>query len=147
VIDTPQFWQWWILALGLLVVEVFAPGAFFLWFGVSAGLVGFIVLLAPGLGWQYQVAIFAVAAIIAVAAWRQYRRAHPRESEQPLLNRRGQQYVNRQVRLDAAITNGFGRMKVDDTTWRVEGPDMPVGTLVEIFGVDGTTLKVRQVSP
>ena len=144
-VDSPEFWHWWILALGLMVIEVFAPGAFFMWFGVSAFLVGLVVLLAPKLPWEYQVIIFGVTAIITVVAWRQYRRAHPSVSEHPTLNRRGEQYLHRQVRLDSPIVNGFGHIKLDDTFWRAEGPDLPAGARVEIVGVDGPTLKVRPI--
>jgi len=29
-----MFWHWWVLGLMLIVVELLAPGAFFLWFGI-----------------------------------------------------------------------------------------------------------------
>jgi len=29
------FWHWWILGIALIIFEVFAPGAIFLWYGVS----------------------------------------------------------------------------------------------------------------
>ena len=34
-------WTWWIIAVVLIILEVSAPGTFFLWMGVSAGVVGF----------------------------------------------------------------------------------------------------------
>ena len=33
-------WTWWIIAVVLIILEVSAPGTFFLWMGVSAGVVG-----------------------------------------------------------------------------------------------------------
>ena len=32
-----------------------------------------------------------------------------------------------------------------DGLWLVRGPDLPVGAMVEVVGVDGTTLLVRAV--
>ena len=33
------FWHWWALGGLLVIVEAFAPGYMFLWFGAAAGLV------------------------------------------------------------------------------------------------------------
>ena len=85
------FWHWWILALVLLVLEVFAPGAFFLWMGVGAGIVGAILLVAPDMGWEYQLMIFSIFSIVAIALWKIYIRKHPTETDRPTLNRRGEQ--------------------------------------------------------
>ena len=42
-----EFWHWWVAAIGLIVVETLAPGAIFLWLGVSAAVVGASLLAAP----------------------------------------------------------------------------------------------------
>ncbi len=55
-----EFWHWWVAAVALIIVEALAPGAVFLWLGVSAGVVGAILLVVPDLSWEYQVLIFAV---------------------------------------------------------------------------------------
>ena len=33
-------------------------------------------------------------------------------------------------------------VKIGDSIWRVEGPELPKGTRVRVLGVDGTLLKV-----
>jgi len=53
----------------------------------------------------------------------------------------GQRYV-----LVEAIVNGRGKARVGDGQWLVAGPDLPVGTEVEVVGVDGSLLKVRAVA-
>ncbi|MGQ0664561.1 MAG: NfeD family protein [Pseudomonadota bacterium] len=146
MLDAPLFWYWWILALSLFILEVFAPGAFFLWLGIAAGLVGFIVLVVPGLTWQAQGLIFAIAAVGCVVMWWRFR-PRPATTDHPDLNLRTRQYLNRRVELATPIADGFGRIKIDDTTWRVQGPDLPAGTPVVVVGVEGTTLKVKPVAP
>ena len=42
-----------------------------------------------------------------------------------------------------AIENGRGIVRLDDSIWTVEGPDLPVGTQVLIVGADGVLLKVK----
>ena len=139
------FWHWWILAAILIGIEVFAPTTLFLWTGVAAAAVGFLVLIAPGLGWEYQVLVFAVVSVASVLAHRQYARRHPVRSDSPNLNRRAQQYVGRTFTLEDPIVNGQGKIKVDDSTWKIEGTDMGAGRRVKVIGVDGTILKVEEV--
>lgn len=138
-----SFWYWWILGLVLIILEVFAPGAFFLWMGVSAGIVGVIAWLVPAITLEWQLLIFTIIAVVSVVAWRSYQRRHPTETDQPALNRRGEQYVGRVFTLDKPIVNGVGRIRVDDTTWRIQGPDVEAGSRVKVTGVAGVNLVVE----
>ena len=138
------FWHWWILGIGLLVLEVFAPGAFFLWMGIGAGLVGFLLLIFPSIAWEYQLMVFVVFSIVSIAVWKTYQRKHPPTSDKPTLNQRGEQYVGRTFTLREAIVDGLGKIKVDDTTWKVRGRDCAAGTHIKVTGVDGTILLVEK---
>ena len=134
--------SWWILAVLFVIVEILAPGAHFLWLGLAAAAVGFVVLIIPGMGWEFQVTIFAVLSVVSIVAGRSYLRRNPLKTEDSNLNRRGEQYVGRVFTLAEPIVNGTGKIVVDDTTWRIEGDDLPAGTKVRITGVDGTSLTV-----
>jgi hypothetical protein len=136
-------WHWWILAVALVILEVFAPGAFFLWLGIAAGVVGALVYLMPSLGWEYQVLAFSLLSVISIIIWRKFFRAQPSDTDQPNLNRRGEQYIGRLFTLNEPIVDGLGKIRVDDSTWKIRGEDCPVGSQVEVTGVDGTILKVR----
>ncbi|MGC1952361.1 MAG: NfeD family protein [Gammaproteobacteria bacterium] len=138
----PTFWQWWILGLILVILEVFAPGAFLIWIGISAGMVGLLLLFVPALPWQLQVLMFGVFSVAIVLVWRRYLQAHPLQSEVPLLNRRAEQYVGRVFTLDEPIVNGAGRLRIDDSIWRIRGADCPAQSRVMITGVDGVVLRV-----
>ncbi len=138
-----EFWHWWIAAIVLIVVEVFAPGTVALWMAVSAAAVGLLLLAVPELTWQTQFIVFAVLSVATVIGWRTYQLRYPTVSDQPTLNRRGEQYVGRVFTLDEAIVNGTGKIHVDDTMWKVEGEDLPEGTQVRVTGVEGTVLTVE----
>lgn len=138
----PTFWQWWIVGLVLVILEVFAPGAFLIWIGIAAGVVGLLVLFVPGFPWQFQVLMFGVLSVAIVLLWRRYLQAHPVQSEAPSLNRRGEQYVGRVFTLDEPIINGIGKLRVDDSIWRITGEDCPAQSKVVITGVDGVVLRV-----
>ncbi len=138
-----EFWHWWIAAIVLIVVEVFAPGTVALWMGVSAAVVGLLLLAVPGLSWQTQFLVFAILSVATVIGWRTYQLRYPTVSDQPTLNRRGEQYIGRVFTLDEAIVNGTGKIHVDDTMWKVVGADLAEGTQVRVTGVEGTLLTVE----
>ncbi|OOZ41271.1 hypothetical protein BOW53_04645 [Solemya pervernicosa gill symbiont] len=136
-------WHWWILAVVLVILEIFAPGTFFMWMGISAAVVGLLVLVAPSTGWEYQVLIFAILSVSSVLVWRAWFKQSPEQTDQPNLNRRGHQYVGRIFTLEEPILNGTGKVKVDDTIWKIEGTDCEAGSKVEVVGVDNVVLKVE----
>jgi len=139
-------WSWWILAIALLVLEAFIPGTFFMWMGIASVVVGLLLWLIPGMGWEYQIIAFAVISVASIFSWRQYFRKHPVVTDQPALNRRGEQYIGRTFTLGEPIVNGQGKIRVDDTTWKILGADCDAGCHVKVVGVDGVQLKVESVN-
>lgn len=142
-LDKLVFWHWWILAGVLLILELTSPVFFFLWLGFAAAAVGFLLLVFPQIPIEGQLVLFAVLSVIAVLAWRKYREVHPPVSDQPLLNQRGEQYKGRVFTLEHPIVNGDGKVEVDDSTWRVKGPDLPAGTRVRVVGIDSVVFIVE----
>ena len=139
----PDFWHWWILAGILLILELSSPVFFFLWLGFAAAAMGLLLWVFPEMPLVTQLTLFAILSVVAVVAWRRYRETHPPESDQPLLNQRGLQYQGRVFTLEHPIVNGVGKVEVDDSTWRVKGPDLPAGTRVRVTGVDGVIFVVE----
>jgi membrane protein implicated in regulation of membrane protease activity len=138
-----DYWHWWVLAIILIVLEVFSPAAFFLWLGVAAGIVGVFVLIEPGMFWDWQIGLFAVFSVVSTVIGRRLFVGKQSETDHPRLNRRGEQYIDRTFTLDEPVINGTGKIKVDDTTWKITGNDMPAGTKVRVIGVDGVVLKIE----
>jgi len=137
------FWHWWVLAVVLVILEAFVPGTFFLWMGVSAAIVGLALLAVPGMGWEYQVFLFAAFAVVSIALWLIRLKKHPTKSEISNLNRRAAQCIGRTTIVEQPIVNGMGTINVDDTIWRVLGPDCEAGTRVKVVGAEGTDLRVE----
>jgi membrane protein implicated in regulation of membrane protease activity len=139
----PDFWHWWILGLGLIILETVLPGTFFLWMGVAALVLGVVTWLAPALGWELQLMLFAALSLLSIVAWRLWRRRVPDDADGSTLNRRGQQYVGRVFVLETPIENGFGKVRLGDGHWRVRGDDQAAGTRVRVVAVDGVLLVVE----
>lgn len=138
------FWSWWVLALLLLVVELLAPGFFFLWMAASAFTVGCLLWLIPVLDIQVQISVFSILSVVLIGLWRFYGKQHPIASDHPLLNKRGQQYIGRVFNLYKAIENGEGKIKVDDSIWKVHGEDCDIHTKVRVVAVRGTVFDVEK---
>jgi hypothetical protein len=137
------WWHWIVGALALAAVETFMPGAVAIWFAVSAGLVGLLLVVVP-LPWQWQWVLFAALGLVAMLAYRRYKRSNPEADEQPNLNRRGQQYVGQVFTVVEEIRDGAGKVQIGDTVWKVRGPDAPVGTRVRVTGADAALLTVER---
>lgn len=133
---------WACAALLLMAAEAFAPGAFMLWLGFAAAGTFVLVWLLP-LTPLWQALAFVVLSFVSIAIFMRYFRGRERANDQPLLNRRGEQLIDRVLVLETAIVNGRGRVKIGDAFWTVEGPDLPAGDKVRVIAVDSMTLKVN----
>ena len=129
--------------MALLVLEMLIPAnLILLWMGISAMVVGLAMWVVP-ITWPVQLVLFS---ILSLASFFVYRKLRPpeRPSDAPNLNRRGESYVGRTFTLSAPIINGVGKLKVDDSQWRVAGPDLPEGTPVRVIKTEGATLRVER---
>ena len=136
------YWHWLLLGLTLILLEVFSPGVYFLWLGIAAIAVGILYAALPDLPWQVQLLSYAALSLGSILLARQWLRKHPIKTDQPRLNRRGEQYIGRIFTLHTAIQHGQGKIQVDDTRWKIQGADCPVGSQIQVTGVDGVVLTV-----
>jgi len=137
------YWHWLILAVALIILEILMPGAYFLWMGVSAIFVGALMYVFPEMVFLVQILIFAVLSVISVMMYKSYRKKNPIVTDEPALNRRAEQYVGQSFTLKEPIVNGEGKIKVDDSTWKITGADIDAGETVRVIAVEGTTLIVE----
>jgi membrane protein implicated in regulation of membrane protease activity len=134
-------WTWIILGVVLIGLELVAPGAFLLCLGLAAILTGLIDGWAS-LSWQIATLTFAGLSVVSVLVGRGVNRA-PQTGEAATLNRRGEGLTGRVFTLEAPIVAGEGRVRIDDSSWRILGPDTPAGARVRVTRVDGATLIVE----
>jgi inner membrane protein len=135
-------WSWIIAGAILLAFELAVPGAFMMWLGLAAVLVG-VISLAVDWSWQWQCVAFAVFSLASVPLWRRFARNVEPVNEAPLLNRRTEALVGRVFTLEKPIVDGVGTVRIDDTIWRVRGPDRPAGSRVRVTQADGANLAVE----
>ena len=138
----PPVWGWLGLGLVLIGLEVLAaPGTYMLFIGIAALIMaGVNTLVALGAATEFMV--FGVLALICgFIGWRVYgarvENDAARDLHDPAVT-----MVGRILTLSAPIAEGVGQARMDDTVWRVSGPDLPAGAKVRVKALDGATLLV-----
>ena len=134
-------WAWIVGGLLLAGAEILLPGIFLIWLGLAALLTGLVAAVAP-LPWQGQILAWAVLSLASVAL---AVRLDRRRRAEPVLNRADRGVIGREGILAEAIVGGTGALRLDDTYWRVGGPDLPAGARVRVTGLVGTVLTVEAV--
>ncbi len=138
-------WHWLILAVTLIILEIFISGFVLFWLGLAAAIVGIILAAFPGMNWETQLVIFSIFSVLSIILWFKYGKNRGAESDRPTLNKRGEQYVGRTFTLNEPIIDGIGKIKVDDSSWRIAGDDAEIGEKIKVVGIESTTLKVEKI--
>ncbi len=135
-------WSWIVAGIVLLGLELLIPGGFLLWLGVSGIATGLIIMMQP-LDGPLQWLVFGVLGLVSIAIWLRVMRNRSPTSDRPYLNRRADRFIGHEATLEEPIVDGFGRLTLGDTVWRVAGPNLAAGQRVQIVGSDGAVLKVQ----
>ena len=140
-------WNWFVVAAVMTLLESIIPGVHFMWFGIAAVIIGVLVLvlmtvLALPLSLPTQLVLFAVLSMAIIYYARRYWSPQDIKTDSPDLNERGLQYVGRTVTVIEAIHRGRGKVRVGDTVWTAEGPDLPEGARAKVTGANGIVLVV-----
>jgi membrane protein implicated in regulation of membrane protease activity len=134
---------WLIGGVLLLIAELIAPGFFLVFIGAAAIVTG-VLAVAFGLPLVPQLAIFAVAAFLAVRIGG--RRAYATRfdySPDPFLNDRARRLLGQVVVVVEPVDSNGGRVRVGDSEWSARGAPAAPGERVRIVDIEGNCLKVE----
>ena len=136
---------WLVIGLALCAVETLAPGAFFIWVGAAAAIVGVVDYVVP-MYLKTQFVLFGALVAALVLIGLQVYGSFGAEPG-PLPQSRAHAMIGQDFFLDEAIVRGYGRIRVGDSSWRVAGADCPAGAKVRVIAVeDGSLLRVERDS-
>ena len=135
-------WNWFILGALLFAIELAVPGAFMMWLAIAAVIVG-LVTLAIGWSWQIQLVAFGVISLALIPLWRKFARRVEAPSDNPFLNKRSEAFAGREFTLEKPIVDGAGTVRIDDSIWRVRGPDCQAGSRIRVVSAEGGMLHVE----
>ncbi|MCI5047564.1 MAG: NfeD family protein [Aquisalinus sp.] len=142
------FWYWWVLAVGLLILEIATGTTYVLWPAIAAVIVGIADIWLLDGQWQVQLFLFAAITFALTIYGTPYakRWLHSFKTDHENLNKRGAQKIGQRATVSVAFTSGKGKVKYGDTQWIAESDtDLAEGTSVEIIDVRGTTMVVKAV--
>lgn len=139
-------WWWLSLGIALLIIEMLSGTLIFFFVSVGAFIVALLTWVLD-MGGIAQGLVFALTTIAAVVAWRRFR-PNPGDKVEQLagavgLNSRLAGFVGREAVLEEPVSNGRGRIRLDDSYWNVVGDDLPAGRRVRIIAVEGMILRVQ----
>ena len=140
-------WWAWIVAAGVLALaEMVVPGAYLMWIALGAAVTA-IAAGATGMILEGQLAVFAIATSVScLGGYFVYRALVPgmdRNGDAPL-NAPRRSMVGAHGTVCETFVNGRGKVRVGDTVWLADGPDLAEGSPVVVAGVRGTRLDVKR---
>lgn len=138
------YWQWLTLSVFFFVLEILTPGVFFMWIGLGAFITG-IVSLTTGLeSFSVLSTIFVIFSVISVLCGRKF--ITKKQQVPSTLNDRGSTYIGKTYKVAESITNGQGKIAVNDTFWTaLSDIDIAEGTNVIVTATEGTALRVKPI--
>lgn len=136
---SPAAW-WGIAAALLLAAELLLPGVYLFWLGLAAATVA-LVTLVTGFTLSLQLLLFALAALAwGFVGWRVYGRRTT--GDQGALREPESQMVGAAGTVAQALSHGHGKVRIGDTLYLAEGPDLAEGTDIRVVGQKGTVVVV-----
>ena len=141
---TFPWWSWALLAVLVAVAELHAPGSYFIWIALGAAVTTLVDAII-GLSFTEQIATFVVASAISCAGgYFVYRKRHPSMGESDEnLNQRSLRMVGAKGFTCETFSNGCGKVRLGDSVWLAEGPDLPEGAAIIVTSVRGARLIVH----
>lgn len=145
-LESLTVWHWLGAGIVLLAFEV-AIGTFdLLWIAMAAFITALFTLVFGSLGWQAELVVFAVAAMVLVGLGRTlFKGLRKHANTHPNLNDRTTSMIGTHGRATLAFNAGQGQVKIGDTVWPAQAADeraISAGDEIVVAGADGTTLKV-----
>jgi membrane protein implicated in regulation of membrane protease activity len=146
----PHFpwWAWAVLAAAVGIAELHVPGSYLIWIASGIAITAAAEALF-GLTFAQQIAVFAVASCASCVLGYFVYRGFPtkRVGADSTLNQRDLMVTGARGVVCVALRNGHGKVRLGDSVWLAEGPDLAEGTPVTIKSVRGTALIVEASPP
>lgn len=139
--DTPWL-LWAIIALLCGLAEMQVPGAYLIWIAISAAFMAALTAILR-LPMEAQIVIFAIASLASCyGGFHVYRRGSRWSKAEGTLNQRNLAMLGARGVVSVALSHGRGKVRLGDSDWLAEGPDLDAGTAVVVTSVRGTVVIV-----
>lgn len=134
---------WFLVGMGLLLIELILPGLVILFFGVGAWVTALVCAFTQiSLNWQ--ILIFLVASLLGLVLLRKYlkRKFFGKKDEEA--TDQLEEFIGKQARATEAFKEGMGHVEFKGTTWLARsGEPVSKGQWVTIESKDSLVLNVK----
>jgi inner membrane protein len=135
-------WFWAIGAVIIAICELHFPGCYLIWIAAGAAVTA-LLSFAYDLSLHNQIGAFIASTIITcVGGYFIYRYIFGSVVKEVALNDRAKQMIGAKGVVSQSIVNGHGKVKLGDTVWLAEGPDLDSGAAIIVKDVRGITVIV-----
>ena len=139
---------WFLVGLGLLILEFILPGLIIAFFGVGAWIVALVCLITD-IGINTQLIIFIISSVLSLLCLRKWLKGvflgHS-GSKQNLKENLEEFIGQKAVVKEKIVPNSGGKVEFHGTNWIAEADEeIAEGTMVQIIGKDNITLKVKSL--
>lgn len=137
---------WFLIGILLLLMEFIMPGLIIAFFGIGACVVAVICLFAD-ISINAQLIIFIVVSVLSLLCLRKWLRGiftgHVKSKQDMTENLR--EFIGEHVIVKTKIVPKLGgKVELHGTDWQADADqEIAEGSVVEIIGKDGLTLKVK----
>ena len=138
---------WFLIGLGLLLLEFAVPGLVILFFGIGAWVVSLTTWLGLTDSTQSQILVFSVASLVCLFTLRNYVKAWFVGDSKHEDDEFETEFIGQHVTVRIAIPegNGHGKIELKGADWNaVSDQSFEVGEVVKVTARDGLTLTVTK---
>ena len=134
---------WFLIGLGLLLLELVLPGLVILFFGVGAWVTS-LVCAITNINLNWQIAIFLIASLLGLVLLRKYLKKRFFGKSDETVQDQLEEFIGRKAKAVDDFKNGVGQVEFKGTRWSALS-DEPVakGQWVIIQSKDSLTLNVK----
>lgn len=138
---------WLVAAILLFIADVLGAAGFLIGAGVAAIAMAALTFFFPDLGIGFQVAVYAVLAVVSTLVYFKFFRA-TQPSNNETLPKRAEMMLGRRFTLGEKLAAGTEiRVQLGDAMWVVTSPhDIDLGAEVEVVDCDAMRLQIAAVS-
>lgn len=145
----PEWWQWAVLGIGLVIAELAIPAFFIVWFGLGALLVSVVLLVAPSLSLTAQLLTWTIASVAMVVIWFRIFKPGMHKTKVGMSDSNIVGEVGMLIRDVAPFQKGqvrFQKPLVGSEVWEcISDETIKSGERVRVLGIEGSFLKVGKV--
>jgi membrane protein implicated in regulation of membrane protease activity len=138
---------WFLIGLGLLLIELVLPGLVILFFGTGAWVTALVCSLTD-ISLNLQILIFLVASLLGLALLRRYLKKRFFSKKEGEASDQLEEFIGHQAKVVEEFSNGIGKVEFKGTHWTAHCEEsVSKGMWVTILRKESLTLFVKPNKP